>query len=107
MAYLHTLRLGDDVFIATEVKAFLADPRFRPQLDQDAASCRVRHWDARDAMGSLRGWGYVDHLRAAIEVLAADSYAGWSVLLPLTGGLDSRLLPAARPAGVSTSMPSP
>ena len=132
VTYLHVLRLGDDVFIATEVKAFLTEPRFRPRLDPEATSCivalghefgrglfagveavpqghhlvvdgdvvrTVRHWDARDALGSLRGPDYAERLHAAIEELAAEAFAGGDSLLPLTGGLDSRLLAAARPAG--------
>lgn len=132
VTYVHTVRLGDDVLVATEAKAFFADPRFRPRLDQEAASCvvalghefgrglfedvevvpqghhavvesgtarMVRHWDARDSFGSLRGRSYVDRLQAVSEELAGEIFAGGSSLLPLTGGLDSRLLAAARPPG--------
>lgn len=59
----------------------------------------VRHWDPREvAGGSLRGEPYLDHLAAAMGELSGPLFAGDDLLLPLTGGLDSRLLCAAAPA---------
>lgn len=132
----HVVSLGDDVLIATEAKAFLAHPRFRPALDPLAAGelltfgyllhgrslfrgvratahgCRVevrdrrprvvRSWDIRDDLG--RGaWGAPYRARlhdAALELIGEGFSQGderLPVLLPLTGGLDSRLLAAAAP----------
>lgn len=52
--FLHWTRIGDDLVLASEAKAFLADPRFRPVLDERAFSCMVAlgHDFAR---GLLRG----------------------------------------------------
>ena len=133
--YLHVTRLGDDVLVATEAKAFLADPRFRPRLDSDSAACvvalghefgrglfdsveaapqgchfaiegttvrTVRHWDPYRAVGvagGLRGEAYDELLAETVLELGAEAFAGGPCLLPLTGGLDSRLLAAARPPG--------
>jgi asparagine synthase (glutamine-hydrolysing) len=130
VTYLHCLTLGDDVLVATECKAFYADPRFKPSLNLEAASCVValghefghslfagvqavpqghhaviadgavrmaRHWDAREVLGTLRGEAYLDRMQEAIEELCADVFGGGTSLLPLTGGLDSRMLAAARP----------
>jgi hypothetical protein len=132
VAFVHSVRLGGDLLVATEAKAFTADPRFRPRLDPEAAACvvalghefgrglfagvdavpqghhavvenggitMVRHWDPRDAVGDVRGRAYVEHLRGTIEELAAEVFDPGGSLLPLTGGLDSRLLAAARPRG--------
>jgi hypothetical protein len=130
--YLHVTRVGDDLLIATEAKAFLADRRFHPRLDRDSAACvvalghefgrglfegveaapmgchfeiagpdvrTVRHWDPRAAVGGLRGGAYVGRLAETALELAAEAFAGGPSLLPLTGGLDSRLLAAVRPPG--------
>jgi hypothetical protein len=134
VAYLHVVRLGRDVLISTEAKAFLADPRFRVVADEvslsslvalghefgrglfagvDAASqgCHfeiergvvstARHWEPRDSLGALTGPAYVARLRETVEELAAEAFGAGDSLLPLTGGLDSRLLAATRPTGAS------
>lgn len=41
VAYLHVTRLGPDILISTEAKAFLADPRFRVRPDEIAFSSLV------------------------------------------------------------------
>ncbi len=59
----------------------------------------VRHWDVRDVGApSLRGVTYLDRLELVVRELSAEAYAEPGVLLPLTGGLDSRLFAAAAPA---------
>jgi len=59
----------------------------------------VRHWDVRDTpQSALRGAAYVDRLEAVVEEIAAEAFAEPGVVLPLTGGLDSRLFAAAAPA---------
>jgi hypothetical protein len=133
--FLYLTRVGGDVVLATEAKAFLADPRFRPALDDEALSCfvalghdfargllrgvealpqgchleitdgaarTVEHWDARARIGveDLSGGAYLERLRVTAEELAAEACAGPRTLLPLTGGLDTRTLLAARPADV-------
>lgn len=58
----------------------------------------VRHWDAAGLpRGRLRGDAYVDRLADAVTEVAAMAYADEGVALPLTGGLDSRLLAALAP----------
>jgi asparagine synthase (glutamine-hydrolysing) len=131
---LFLTRLADDVLIATEAKAFVADPRFRPRADDAALACLVSlgHdfgrglfagvealpqgrcwilegdtvrvgsvWDPRPAIGGLRGRAYLDRLEETVTELAAEAFATEGceapALLPITGGLDSRLLAAARP----------
>lgn len=129
---LHYARLGDDVLLASEAKAFTAHPRFAARLDEQAFAematlgrimsgrcffadvrlvaqgchleidqsrvSEVRHWRPADAAGGeLRGAAYVDHLAATMEELGGECYSGDGVLLPLTGGLDSRCLAAAAP----------
>ena len=134
VAYLHVTRLGGDILIATEAKAFLADPRFRARPDEvalsslvalghefgrglfagvdavsqgchfeieDGALRTVRHWEPRGAPEALTGRAYVARLRETVEELAAEAFGDGDPILPLTGGLDSRLLAAARPAGAS------
>ena len=134
VTYLHVAHLGRDTLIATEAKAFLADPRFRVKPDEvafsslvalghefgrglfadvdaapqgchfeieDGAVRTVRHWEPRDSLGALSGRAYVGRLRETVEELAAEAFGDGAPLLPLTGGLDSRLLAAARPAGAS------
>jgi hypothetical protein len=65
----------------------------------DGAVAVVRHWDVRDTPAPvLRGEAYVDRLEAVVEELAAEAFAEPGVVLPLTGGLDSRLFAAAAPA---------
>lgn len=133
-AVLQAVELGGDVLIASEAKAFLCDPRFTPQLDEEALSTLLaletlidgrtlfagvdglgigrhfevsdgrltteRHWDAREATGgTVRGEAYVEHLAGALDELAGWAFRGDRLLLPLTGGLDSRLLAAAAPEG--------
>jgi hypothetical protein len=62
---------------------------------------RVRHADDRDLCGGeLRGSAYLDHLEETISALVVEAFAGAGTVLPLTGGLDSRLLAAALPVGV-------
>jgi len=59
----------------------------------------VRHWDAAGLpRGSLRGEAYVDRLADSVVELAGLAYDDDGVVLPLTGGLDSRLLAALAPA---------
>lgn len=135
--------LGDDALVATEAKAFLAHPSFRPALDESAAvrllmaACsprgqslfkgtvtstfdtffdvrpgriqRVSLWDLRDHLGAMRGQAYLDVLSEAIVGMARDAFTEGNgggkggerqksrPILPLTGGLDSRLLAAAAP----------
>jgi len=58
----------------------------------------VRHWDAAGLpRGRLRGDAYIDRLADAVTEVAALAYDD-GVCLPLTGGLDSRLLAALAPA---------
>ena len=57
----------------------------------------VTYWSARESVGRLRGEAYIDGLADAMQSLAPDLYDGDGVLLPLTGGLDSRLLGAVCP----------
>jgi len=134
VAYLHVARLGRDILIATEAKAFLADPRFRVKADEVALSSLIalghefgrglfadvhaapqgchfeieggavtteHHWEPRESPGALAGRAYVARLRETVEELAAESFGDGDPVLPLTGGLDSRLLAAARPSGAS------
>jgi asparagine synthetase B (glutamine-hydrolysing) len=62
---------------------------------------RVRHADDRDLCGgTLRGRAYIDHLRECISLLTEEAFSGSRSALPLTGGLDSRLLAAALPSRV-------
>lgn len=64
----------------------------------DGAVHVVRHWDVRDvAAPSLSGSAYVDRLEAVVREVAGEAFAEPEVLLPLTGGLDSRLFAAAAP----------
>ena len=131
---------GGDVLIASEAKAFLEHPAYRPRLDRQAvgelmcfgqplggkplfAGVRglphgahfevdaegdvsvTRHWDVRRLpLPTLHGAAYLDRLEEAFRELAAEAYDDQGVLLPLTGGLDSRLFAAAAPRdrGVST-----
>ena len=134
--FLHWTRTGDDLVLATEAKAFLADPRFKPALDDQALSCFVglghdfargllrdvealsqgchvevaggavrvvEHWDARARVGveDLRSDAYLERLSATITELVAEATAGDRTLLPLTGGVDTRTLLAARPQGAT------
>jgi hypothetical protein len=65
----------------------------------------IRHWDVRRLpQSSLRGAAYLDRLEEVFRELAAEAYDDHGVLLPLTGGLDSRMFAAAAPLdrGVST-----
>jgi hypothetical protein len=65
----------------------------------DRAVTIVRHWDVRNTpVPALRGAAYVDRLEAVVGELAAEAFAEPGVVLPLTGGLDSRLFAAAAPA---------
>jgi asparagine synthetase B (glutamine-hydrolysing) len=67
----------------------------------DRGLSRVQHWDPREVTGgTLRGDAYLDHLAATITELGEWLFAGERLLLPLTGGLDSRLLAAAAPPGI-------
>lgn len=59
----------------------------------------VRHWNAAERpSGSLRGAAYIDRLEEAVRRSAAEAFAESGVVLPLTGGLDSRLLAALVPS---------
>lgn len=59
----------------------------------------VRHADDRDLLGgTLSGDDYVDRLCTTMRDLAAETFAADDIILPVTGGLDSRLLLAAAPA---------
>lgn len=61
---------------------------------------RVRHADDRDLSGgTLRGRAYVDHLQEWVSLLVDEAFSDGANVLPLTGGLDSRLLAAALPPG--------
>ena len=63
------------------------------------ALSRARHFDVRTLLpGTLGGRDYVERMATAARALAAEVFDGENVLLPLTGGLDSRLLAAAMPA---------
>lgn len=58
----------------------------------------VRHWDVTALpRGRLRGEAYVERLADAVTEVAALAYRDEGVTLPLTGGLDSRLLAAVAP----------
>lgn len=60
----------------------------------------VRHSDDRDGCGGvLRGSAYLDRLEATFRDLALETFAGGDIILPVTGGLDSRLLAAGVPHG--------
>ena len=60
----------------------------------------IRHWDVRRLPPpSLHGAAYLDRLEEVFRELAAEAYDDPGVLLPLTGGLDSRLFAAAAPQG--------
>ena len=52
---------------------------------------------------SLHGAAYLDRLEEVFRELAAEAYDDPGVLLPLTGGLDSRLFAAAAPPGRGVS----
>jgi hypothetical protein len=68
-----------------------------------ALSC-ARHFDVRTLLpGTLGGRDYVERMATAARSLAAEVFDGESVLLPLTGGLDSRMLAAAMPATADAS----
>ena len=133
----HVVRLGGDVLVSTEAKAFAAHPRFRTALDPLAGAelltfgyllegrslfkdvqatahgCwvevrhgipkMVRHWDFRQEFGKGRsGQSYLTQLGEAARQAVAVGFGGNlgdDVLLPLTGGLDSRLVAAAAPPG--------
>ena len=131
---LCAVKLGDDVLIASGTRAFLADRRFRPRLDDVALAevttlghvlgarsfysgvtllppgCHyraargaleiVRDWHPVQALAPrLRGADYVEHMAHAARAVAARTLVGEGVLLPLTAGLDSRLIAAAAPPG--------
>lgn len=133
IGYLVVVKIGDDVWLASEARVFRRDPRFITRMDRDSLAAmmsqgdmpaggslfagvtglplgfhfevrgqtvaRVRHDDDRDLCGgTLRGPAYLDHLEETITALAREAAAGGDVVLPLTGGLDSRLLAAALPA---------
>ena len=128
------MKLGDDVLIASGARAFLADRRFRPRLDDVALAevttlghvlgdrslfsgvtvlppgCHYRatrdaleiveDWRPAQALSPrLRGADYVEHMADAAREVADRALAGEGVLLPLTAGLDSRLIAAAAPPG--------
>jgi len=58
----------------------------------------LRHWDVRDTpKPTLSGTAYVDRLEAVVRQLAEEAFAEPGVVLPLTGGLDSRLFAAVAP----------
>lgn len=81
-------------------RGLFADVQAAPQghhFEIDDAVHTVRHWQPNDALGTLTGKAYVTRLRETVEELAAEAYDEGVPLLPLTGGLDSRLLAAARP----------
>ena len=65
----------------------------------DSAVAVVRHWDVRDVPApTLGGPAYLDRLEEVVRDLAMEAFADPGVVLPLTGGLDSRLFAAAAPA---------
>jgi len=69
---------------------------------RDGTIATVRHDDDRNLCGGrLRGSAYLDLLEETMLALGAEAFAGGDVALPLTGGLDSRLLAAALPVGTS------
>jgi hypothetical protein len=133
----HGVRLGDDVLLASEAKAFLVHPRFHAAVDpltagellavgyvldgrslfesvlatphgswlevENGRPGVVRRWDIRADLGRGR-WGAPYHavLAEAAREVTAEAFAGGGQdppLLPITGGLDSRLLAAAAPRG--------
>ncbi len=68
------------------------------EVDAEGEISVIRHWDVRRLPPpSLRGGAYLDRLEEVVRELAAEAYDGQGVLLPLTGGLDSRLFAAAAP----------
>ena len=132
LGQLQAVRLGEDVLLASEAKAFFADPRFKAKLDSTgladlmitgwvldggalfagveglALGCHfemragklasVRHADDRELVrGDLRGESYLDRMAVEIRAIAAEAFAGEELLLPVTGGLDARLVLAAAP----------
>lgn len=133
LGQLQAVRLGEDVLLASEAKAFFADPRFKAKLDSTgladlmitgwvldggalfasveglALGCHfemragklasVRHADDRELVrGDLRGESYLDRMAVEIRAIAAEAFAGEELLLPVTGGLDVRLVLAAAPS---------
>ena len=134
LGQLEAVRLGDDVLLASEAKAFVADPRFRVELDSSglaglmitgwvldggalfagveglAVGCHfemragklasVRHADDRELVcGGLRGEPYLDRMAVVMREIAAEAFTGEELLLPVTAGLDARLILAAAPPG--------
>jgi asparagine synthetase B (glutamine-hydrolysing) len=60
------------------------------------------HWDPREHFGAeLRGRAYVEHMAETVRELGAELFRDGPVLLPLTGGLDSRLVAASAPEGAT------
>jgi hypothetical protein len=70
-------------------------------FEAGAAGLRVvRHADDRDRLEErLRGDRYLTRLVDAARAVVAEAAGDGRALLPLTGGLDSRMLAAALPAG--------
>ena len=59
---------------------------------------RARHFDVRELLpGALRGRDYTERMATAALSLGDEAFDGERVVLPLTGGLDSRMMAAAMP----------
>ena len=59
---------------------------------------RPRHFDVRELLpGALRGRDYTERMATAALSLADEAFDGERIVLPLTGGLDSRTMAAAMP----------
>jgi hypothetical protein len=76
-------------------------------LDVRDGHTRMRRlWDVRDDLGATSGRAYLESIAHAMVGIGRDVFAGddrrtapSGIVLPLTGGLDSRLLAAATPPG--------
>ena len=81
----------------------VVSPPLRCHLEGSPAGIAVvRHADDRDMVaGDLRGTAYLDRLEDTMRDLCRDHFSTDDVVLPLTGGLDSRLLAVGAPEGRS------
>ena len=70
----------------------------------EGALSRARHFDVRELLpGAARGREYVERMATAASSLAGESFDGENIVLPLTGGLDSRTMAAAMPRDARAS----
>ena len=68
------------------------------------ALSRARHFDVRALLpGTLGGRDYVERMATTASSLAGESFDGENIVLPLTGGLDSRMMAAAMPCDARVS----